>query len=241
VNTHDADSYLKLTLPADGAYYVRLGDTARNGSEEFAYRLRITAPRPDFDLRAVPSSVAIRSKGSGAVSIHVIRKDGFTGPIKLLLTNAPAGFSSFPVTLSGTQAVARLTIKADMVATKDPVNLSIVGVAKIGEREVVHEAVPAEDRMQAFLWRHLVPASELKVLVYDPSYQPPPKRVAPVRPAPAAGTNAVVAVAASGGNKPKFDKRQVEGRLRQLKLLFEEGLLTDAFYEAKVAECEAAR
>ncbi|MCX7008527.1 MAG: LamG domain-containing protein [Kiritimatiellaeota bacterium] len=39
--------------------------------------------------------------------------------------------------------------------------------------------------------------------------------------------------------KPKFTKFQVAGRLRQLKLLHEEGLLTDKFYNEKVAECEA--
>jgi hypothetical protein len=53
----------------------------------------------------------------------------------------------------------------------------IEGRAKVGSGEVAHVAVPAEDRMQAFLWRHLVPAKDLKALVYDPSYQPPPKRV----------------------------------------------------------------
>ena len=41
--------------------------------------------------------------------------------------------------------------------------------------------------------------------------------------------------------KPKFTKQQVAGRLRQLKLLFEEGLLTEDFYARKVAECEAAQ
>jgi hypothetical protein len=41
--------------------------------------------------------------------------------------------------------------------------------------------------------------------------------------------------------KPKFTKQQVAGRLRQLKLLFEEGLLTEDFYARKVAECEAVR
>lgn len=40
--------------------------------------------------------------------------------------------------------------------------------------------------------------------------------------------------------KPKFTKQQVAGRLRQLKLLYEEGLLTDEFYQARVKECEAA-
>ena len=62
VNTHDADSYLMAKLPADGTYYVHLGDTARHGGEEYAYRLRISGPRPDFALRVVPSSVSLRSQ-----------------------------------------------------------------------------------------------------------------------------------------------------------------------------------
>jgi len=40
--------------------------------------------------------------------------------------------------------------------------------------------------------------------------------------------------------KPRFTKQQVAGRLRQLKLLYEEGLITEDFYARKVAECEAA-
>ena len=45
------------------------------------------------------------------------------------------------------------------------------------------------------------------------------------------------------GEIEKLQQRQgdIAGRLRQLKLLFEEGLLTDDFYDQKVAECEEAR
>ena len=62
-NTHDADSYLSLKLPADGTYYVHLGDTARCGGEEYAYRLRIGPPQPDFALFCVPSSIAAAQQG----------------------------------------------------------------------------------------------------------------------------------------------------------------------------------
>jgi hypothetical protein len=41
--------------------------------------------------------------------------------------------------------------------------------------------------------------------------------------------------------KPKFSKQQIVGRLRQLKLLYEEGLLTDEFYDQKVTECEVGQ
>ncbi len=176
VNTHHADSYLMVKLPADGTYYVHLGDTARNGGEEYAYRLRISAPRPDFALFVVPSSTALRSRSSGTLNIQAVRKDGFTGPIKLALRDPPAGLSSTTVSLSPTQTAARLSVKTGQMNARQRLHLAVEGRAKIGESELAHEAVPAEDKMQAFLWRHLVPAKELKVLVFDPSYVPAPKR-----------------------------------------------------------------
>jgi hypothetical protein len=241
LNTHHADSYLMVRLPADGTYYVHLGDTARNAGEEYGYRLRLSETQPDFALRVVPSSVSLRSKSSAQLSVYAIRKDGFTDPIKLTLKDPPQGFSAYPVSISGTQEVVRLTVKTTLVDTPDPANLTVAGTAKIGAREVSHEALPAEDRMQAFLWRHLVPATELKALVFDPSAQPPPKRVPRARPPSAPETNAALTGTNSAAGKAKFTKQQIAGRLRELKLLFEEGLLTDDFYDHKVAECEAAR
>jgi hypothetical protein len=256
LNTHQADSYFMAKLPADGTYYVHIGDTARQGGEEYGYRLRLSAPRPDFELRVVPSGLALRAKSTGTLTVYAQRKDGFGGPIKLGLKDPPAGFSALPVTLGETQTVGRLTVKAALVAAPEPITLSILGRAKIADQEVAHEAVPAEDRMQAFLWRHLVPAKDMAVLVFDPAYQPPPKRIIPPRPPPVAVNNAFTSTnnvaatnVAAGTNssgdtnavaaKPKFTKQQVAGRLKQLKLLFEDGLLTDEFYNEKVAECEA--
>ncbi len=256
VNTHPADSYCRVVLPRDGVYYAHIGDTARKGGEEYAYRLRISRPQPDFALRVTPSSVSLRGKSAATLAIYAMRKDGFAGPIRLSLKDPPAGFSAAPVSLVGTQTVARLNLRSAVEATEGPVCLSVIGSAKIGDKEVVREAVPAEDKMQAFLWRHLVPAGDLIALVFNPSNPPPPKRIAPIPP-PAAPTNTVAAVEAvaaampaptnalPGTNvvavaKPKFTKQQITGRLRQLKLLYEEGLLTDSFYLAKVAECEAA-
>lgn len=234
-NTHNADSYVRIKLPADGAYYVHIGDTARNFGPECAYRLHLRRARPDFELRAVPSSLAIRSKGSGQVTVHVERKDGFAGPIKLSLANPPDGFTATPVSISSTSTLARLNVKTTLNATTQQVDLAIVGAATVDGKQITRQAVPAEDRMQAFLWRHLVPATSLATIVFDPSYQLPPKRVAPELPKSEPATPANVST-----NAPKFTKSQVAGRLRQLKFLYEEDLLTDEFYLGKVAECASA-
>ncbi len=90
--------------------------------------------------------------------------------------------------------------------------------------------------MQAFLWRHLVPAEELKVLVFDPAFKPPGRREPT-----AEEIKARIPPADPSAPKPKFTKQQVAGRLRQLKLLFEDGLLTEDLYVRKVAECESVQ
>ena len=235
INTHHADSYVTFQLPADGTYFVHLTDTARDGGESHAYRLRISPPQPDFELRVVPSSLVLRGKGSATVNVYALRKDGFTGDIKLSLKDPPEGFSALPISLTAKQEVARLTIKTALTDTKQPLDLIVEGRASIQDREVAHHAVPAEDRMQAFLWRHLVPAEDLKVFVYDPAYTPPPKRAPPPGLAEAVAT----AKPKPAAEAPKFTKGQVAGRLRQLKTLYEDWLLTEDFYARKVAECEA--
>jgi len=235
VNTHHADSYFMTKLPADGVYHVHVADTSGNGGEEYAYRLRISAPRPDFELRVINSSGSVRQKSTTAFSVIALRKDGYKGPIRLTLKNPPAGFTPYPVTMAGTQNVARLSFKADVVTTNGHACLTIIGSARIGDVEIARSAVPSEDRMQAFLWRHLVPAQDLQVIVYDPNHQIPRRVPPPLSPELVAKAKAVTAEAVAAGRV--ITKGQVAGRVRQLTQLYQEGLFTDDFYCERVMEC----
>jgi hypothetical protein len=164
LSTHHADSWISATLPVGGVYYLCLSDAQHKGGSEYAYRLRISPPRPDFELRVVPSGVNLRGANSAPLTIYALRKDGFAGEIALAIRNPPAGF-----TLSGSvpanQDKATVTLSAPASPLKDPINLSLEGRATIDGQPVVRPAVPAEDMMQAFAYRHLVPAQELKVIV----------------------------------------------------------------------------
>lgn len=181
LNTHHADSYVRVTLPADGTYRVHLNDTQRAGGEEFAYRLRVSAPQTDFALRVVPSMMTIRSNAPAYPRVYAIRKDGYTGPIKITLKDPPPGIEMVPVTLTGTQAVTSVTVKTSLNATNGPMRLTIIGTATNRNETVVREAVPAEDRMQAFLWRHLVPVQDLTAMTLP--MPPPPPKADPAKPA----------------------------------------------------------
>jgi hypothetical protein len=188
----------------------------------------------------VPSSVSIRGKSSASVGIHVTRLDGYQGPVQITLKNPPAGISCAPVTLSPTQEVARLSIKCAWVPPHEPVsvNLEIVGVAKIGGHDVLRAAVGAEDRMQAFLWRHLVPTAQFCAEVFNPDFKPASRQPPPL---PVSVLTKVRAETGKSKEEKSFTKSQVAGRLRMLASLYQEGLLANDFYWHKVAECEIAK
>jgi hypothetical protein len=165
--THQADSLISATLPANGTYYVQVGDAQHNGGREYAYRLRISPPRPDFELRVTPSAINTPGGVDVPITVHVLRRDGFSGPVALVLKNAPRN-----VTLSGGlvpagQDQVRLTLFVPPAAAQlaAPVPLSLEGRAVVQGREVVRVAVPADDMMQAFAYRHLVPAEGLWLAV----------------------------------------------------------------------------
>lgn len=241
-NTHHADSYLAVRLPADGLYRVHIGDTTRHGGSEHAYRLRISPPRPDFELRVVPSSALARGKDTFSVSVYGIRKDGFSGSIELGLVDPPRGVVARPATLvlNATQAVARLSVNVSGDGFHDVKLLKFEGRAKVGTHVIVRPAVPAEDRMQAFLWRHLLPAREFPLTHSSGATALQlPKPKPPEPPPPTTTRPPLTASAATSTNR--FTKAQVEGRLRQLRRLYEAGLLTDDFYLARVAECQQAQ
>jgi len=165
LNTFHADSYLTNTLPADGTYFLHLTDTQNQGGPEFAYRLRLSKPRPDFALRLVPSSLSLRVGMSAPVTVYALRRDGFTNAINLDLQDAPRGFSLSGARIAENQDKAQFTLKAPAQPTEAPVPIAIQGHAIIGDKLVTHAAEPSENLMQAFFYWHLVPFQELAVVV----------------------------------------------------------------------------
>jgi hypothetical protein len=165
LTTHHADSLLSATLPADGTYYLALGDAQHKGGPAYGYRLRISPPQPDFELRVVPSSVNVRAGATAALTVYALRKDGFSDEIALTLKDGPSGFTLSGGRVPAGQDQAKVSLKAPPTPTKEPLSLCVEGRAVIQGRQIVRAAVPADDMMQAFFYRHLVPAKDLKVAV----------------------------------------------------------------------------
>jgi len=163
--THHADSYLTAELPADGAYRVQLSDSRKHGGAAYAYRLRISPPRPNFEVRVGPSSVNVPAGSGAAMWVYVLRKDGFDGDVEVALSNPPSGFAVHGGRVPAGLDRVRITLTAPRAWLKLPFVLKMEGHALIDGRLVTRPATPSEDVMQAFLWRHLAPSQELMVKV----------------------------------------------------------------------------
>ncbi|MHC4959303.1 MAG: hypothetical protein ACYTGN_13115 [Planctomycetota bacterium] len=163
--THQADSYLRATLATGGIHYLRVMDTQARGGEAYAYRLRIGSPRPDFALIVTPASLNIPRAGLATIDVHAVRRDGFSGTIDVSLEDAPPGFVLAGGRVPAGQEHIRMTVAAPPGRVGQPIPLTLVGRAKVAGRKVLRTAVPAEEMMQAFGLKHLVPARELLVQV----------------------------------------------------------------------------
>ncbi|MBI2900085.1 MAG: hypothetical protein HYY17_07860 [Planctomycetes bacterium] len=167
--THHADSYLRARLPEDGVYFVHLVDAGSQGGDGYGYRLRLGPARPDFALRVTPATLNVRGGVATPVTVYVLRKDGFDGEIALSLKDAPAGFALQGATIPPGCDRIRVTLTAPQKPPDGPIALRLEGSA----RSMTRTAVPCEDLMQAFLWRHLVPCRELVVTVLGAGMRPP--------------------------------------------------------------------
>jgi hypothetical protein len=165
LHTHHADSLLRVTLPADGTYYLHLTDAQRQGSAAHAYRLRVSAPMPDFELRATPSSINSPPGSTVSLTVYALRKDGFSGDINVSFKYSPKDFLLAGAKVPANQDEVRVTLQVPATARPIPVHLALEGWAFIGGRRVTHMVTPAEDMMQAFAYHHLVPANDMLITV----------------------------------------------------------------------------
>jgi len=163
--THHADSYLRVELPSDGTYCVQLTDSQGHGGDAYGYRLRIGPPRLDFTLLATPSGLSMPTGRSAVMAVHVLRRDGFEGPIDIALEDAPAGFSLSGARIPAGRSSIRMTLTAPRKRREGFVTLQLEGRAQVGNTSVRRPIAAAENVMQAFLYRHLVPTESFMVVM----------------------------------------------------------------------------
>src|SRR5690606_13760632 len=103
----------------------------RQGGPAHVYQLRVSAPKPDFELRITPCSINARPGSTVAVTVHALRKDGFAGEISLFLTHSPVGFALSGAKIPAGQNEVRMTVEVPPTPRPAPVELDVEGRALI--------------------------------------------------------------------------------------------------------------
>jgi hypothetical protein len=128
-------------------------------------------------LRVTPSSVSMPGGGCMPLRVHVLRADGFDGQIKLQLKDAPAGFKISGGTVPAGSDMVDITLTSPYKSELSTVALTFEGSAEIAGGMVTRPAMPADDLMQAFLFRHLVPSQEFLVAIKKKGGRFPPVKI----------------------------------------------------------------
>lgn len=165
LTTHHADSRLSVTVPEDGLVNVSLSDTQQRGGRDFAYRLHLDRQQPSFELRIVPSSINARAGTTVPFKVHALRQDDFDGQIDLDPVDPRPGFALRGGRIPAGEDLIRCTLTVPATPSGSPHRLSLRGRGRAGGHSVTRMAVPADDVMQAFIYRHLVPADGVWVTI----------------------------------------------------------------------------
>jgi hypothetical protein len=137
------DSKLRFTAPADGDYIVKLRDVRGLSGEDYAYRLTVHPPAPDFQLTVTPKNPNIPVGGRIPLTVTALRMDEFDGPIEVSLQDLPAGIHGTQGVIAQGQVSTTLLLSADADAKlAGAAPLKVSGHARAGNRTIAHAANP---------------------------------------------------------------------------------------------------
>lgn len=164
----NADSYLRVTIPADGIYTLELSDRIHGGDLNYRYRLHIRPPSPDCTVYSAKSNVNIPQAGT-PLTFFVVRTDGFDGAVKITCDDWPVGETNeIPAKAnSGT-----VLFKSPPKHEYRPRVIHPVAEFDVNGRVIRKAVVPADEIMQAFAYQHLLPADGLYALGIRPKQKP---------------------------------------------------------------------
>jgi len=87
-----SDSRVTFTAPAAGAYVVRVRDARNIGGDQFAYRLTVRRPAPDFRVSVGGANPTVAAGSGKRFTVDLDRIDGFEGEVRVDIGGLPEGF-----------------------------------------------------------------------------------------------------------------------------------------------------
>jgi len=89
-----ADARIEQRFGEAGEYVIKIRDLLERNGEDFAYRLVVRPPKPDFTVSFYPDTPRLYRGSYTVVSVEVQRQAGFDGAVEARLQNVPAGVTA---------------------------------------------------------------------------------------------------------------------------------------------------
>jgi len=155
--TTTRDPAWRFDVKEDATYRIRLRDLFDSGHSDprHVYRLSLRAESPDFQLVALPQapppinkdkrelspwSPLLRRGDTLPLKVLAFRRDNFDGDIQLSVEGLPPGVTCGGAKIDAGKNSALLFLTAAEEAQGWTGPVAVVGKAKVGDTEVVHEA-----------------------------------------------------------------------------------------------------
>lgn len=168
---YSKDSLLHFTAPAEGDYILRLRDVRKLNGPDFAYRLTVRQPAPDFMLSVSPRNPNVPVGGRIPITVTALRLDDFDGPIEVSVKDIPAGMHATQGVISSGQISTTLLLSAEGNANLDhAAPLQVSGRAHLGNSWEERWASP-EDKLKLISIApkpDIVMTAETKQVVLEP-------------------------------------------------------------------------
>jgi len=128
--THGQEAALVFTPTSDGDHVLRVRDLNSKGSESSVYFVEADWARPDFTIRCDPDKTMIGPGSSTSWYVHIVRANGFTGPVQVEIKGLPKEITASALTIAPTMTQGMIVLTAAATANLTAVNVEVIGSAK---------------------------------------------------------------------------------------------------------------
>lgn len=144
------DSRLDWGCPADGDYFLQVGDLHSRGGATFVYHVTAQLAKPDFLLRCDDDKALIGPDSGYAMYVLITRRNGFNGEVKLSVENLPPGVTVTADRIPANMTQGCLVFRAAPDAKPDFRRIRVFGTAPVtlpdGKTETLKvEAAPMQE------------------------------------------------------------------------------------------------
>ncbi len=149
-----SDSWIEnWAAPADGEYYLEIGDLNLRGGADFVYFIEAKRAEPYFELYLDTDKTELTPGTSGVLFVNAVRKNGFEGDIALEIDGLPEGVKATCGRILAGQRDGCIVLEAPENVSNVAANVSVRGTAEYqaGEDKPVPltaTAVPYQETYQ---------------------------------------------------------------------------------------------